>query len=52
MFWNIIFIFFIYKVLENIYFYILVENDFRIESLWFKYVYFVLFYFLLVSCLK
>lgn len=52
MFWNIIPILSIYKALENIYFHILAENDFRIESLWSKYVHSVLFYFLLVSCLK
>lgn len=41
-----------YEPSENIYFHILAENDFRIESLWSKYVHSGLFYFLLVNCLK
>lgn len=45
MFWNIISILSMYEPLENIYFHILAENDFRIESLWSKYVHSFLFYF-------
>ena len=33
-----------YKPLENIYFHILTENDFRIEGLWSQYVHSVLFF--------
>lgn len=52
MFWNIFPLLSMYEPSENIYFHILAENDFRIESLWSKYVHSGLFYFLLVNCLK